>query len=60
MKLTNRDLKQLNPKNFLQPKAGYNLSHIADEEERMVYCKCEPRHKVIIKPCPRCGNRARV
>ncbi len=60
MQLTNRDLKQLTPKLFKQPKAGYDLSHVAEEEERTMYCKCNLPDADWIKPCPSCGRRVRV
>ena len=62
MKLTTRDLKQLRPREFRQPKAGYDIEQIGDEEDRLrtAYCKCLPRKTNWMMPCRDCGRRVRV
>ncbi len=69
MLLTNRDRKQLTPKLFKQPKAGYSLPQVCEEEEEwQKFCQCKTkvvRRKMyigtdgsyVIKPCSRCGRR---
>ncbi len=67
MILTNRDLKQLTPRLFLEPKAGYALPHVCEEEDKwQKFCQCKTtviRRKAIgtdgsyIKPCSKCGRK---
>lgn len=67
MQFTSRDLKQLRPHLFLEPKAGYNMPHVVEEEDKWQrFCQCETtvvRRKAIgtdgsyIKPCVQCGRK---
>ena len=70
MMLTSRDTKWLNRNHqkFLEPKAGYELPQVCEEEEKwQKFCQCKTtviRRKAIgtdgsyiIKPCSRCGRK---
>ena len=69
MILTNRDSKWLNRNHqkFLEPKAGYELPQVCEEEEKwQKFCQCKTtviRRKAIgtdgsyIKPCSKCGRK---
>jgi hypothetical protein len=62
MKMTGRDLKQLTPKEFQGPRAGYDILQVGDEEDlnRTSYCKCLPKKTNWMMPCRDCGRRIRI
>ena len=70
MILTTRDRKQLTPDKFLEPKAGYALPHVCEEEDEwMKWCRCPGtvirRHQKkaggsYVKPCSNCGRRIKA